>query len=84
MLNIKGKTTISNAFQTAVPSGVRTSLDLKPGDKLTWYVEKNGDIKVKVYPKDFIKKYYGVGKSLYNGTDAQDYVNQLRDEWSNR
>jgi hypothetical protein len=28
-----------------------------------------------------LRDYRGVGAHVYDGTDAQDYVNQLRDEW---
>lgn len=78
--NDQGKTTLSTANQTAVPSGIRNLLKMTPGDKLTWYVEKNGDIKIKISPKNFVDKYYGIGKSLYDGTNAQEYINQLRQD----
>lgn len=26
----------------------------------------------------------GLGKEIWQGIDAQDYVNQMRDEWDNR
>lgn len=29
-------------------------------------------------------EFAGIGKTLYYGTDAQEYVNQLRDEWDHR
>lgn len=31
-----------------------------------------------------ILDFEGVGAHLYDGTDAQDYINQLRDEWDSR
>ncbi len=81
MLNDQGQTTLSSSYQTAVPSNVRKKLKLKPGAKMTWYVE-NDQIRIKISPDDFIKKYYGIGKELYDGTDAQEYVNQLREDRS--
>jgi hypothetical protein len=26
--------------------------------------------------------YYGLGKEMWNNEDAQEYINRLRDEWS--
>ena len=34
--------------------------------------------------KRSIREYRGLGAHLYDGTDAQDYVNQLRSEWDER
>lgn len=31
-----------------------------------------------------LMEFAGVGAHLYDGMDAQDYVNQMRDEWDNR
>lgn len=35
-------------------------------------------------PKRSLREFKGVGAHLYDGTDAQDYINQLRDEWDDR
>lgn len=32
---------------------------------------------------DFMK-YEGIGRSLYTGRDAQEEINELRDEWDKR
>lgn len=32
-------------------------------------------------PKRSLREFRGVGASLYNGIDAQVYLNQIRDEW---
>jgi len=32
-------------------------------------------------PKHSIMELYGLGKELWEGVDAQEYVNRLRDEW---
>lgn len=34
--------------------------------------------------KRTLREFRGVGTRLYDGTDAQDYVNQLRREWDDR
>jgi hypothetical protein len=35
-------------------------------------------------PKRNILEFAGIGAELYDGTDAQDYVDQLRREWDHR
>jgi len=32
-------------------------------------------------PKRSIMELHGLGKDIWQGVDAQDYVNKLRDEW---
>lgn len=34
--------------------------------------------------KRSIMELHGLGKELWKGIDAQQYVNELRDEWENR
>jgi hypothetical protein len=31
-----------------------------------------------------LREFRGLGRHLYDGTDAQKYVNQLRSEWDER
>jgi hypothetical protein len=31
-----------------------------------------------------IREFAGIGAELYDGTDAQEYVNQIRREWDER
>ena len=35
-------------------------------------------------PKHRLTNLEGVGKEIWEGIDAQEYVNQLRDEWDER
>lgn len=35
------------------------------------------------YSQKSLLDFRGVGAHAYDGTDAQEYVNQLRDEWDN-
>ncbi len=35
-------------------------------------------------PQRDIMELHGLGKELWNGVDAQDYVNELRQEWDRR
>jgi hypothetical protein len=35
-------------------------------------------------PKRSLREFRGLGAHLYDGTDAQEYVSQLRSEWDER
>jgi hypothetical protein len=35
-------------------------------------------------PRRSITELHGLGKEIWEGVDAQDYVDQLRDEWEQR
>lgn len=35
-------------------------------------------------PKPSIMYWYGLGKEIWDGVDAQEYVNKLRKEWDSR
>src|SRR5205814_2506083 len=35
-------------------------------------------------PKRSIMELHGLGKEIWDGIDAQEYVNKLRDEWEHR
>jgi len=35
-------------------------------------------------PKHNIMELHGLGKEIWNGIDAQEYVNELRKEWDHR
>ena len=37
-----------------------------------------------IEPKHKIEDFFGKSPNLTNGMDAQEWVNQLRDEWSDR
>ena len=35
-------------------------------------------------PKHNIMEFHGLGKEIWEGIDAQEYINKLRDEWDRR
>jgi hypothetical protein len=41
-------------------------------------------IEVAVQPQRSIMELHGLGKELWEGIDAQEYVNELRREWDHR
>jgi len=72
--------TLSSANQTALPSLVRKSLNLKSGDRIIWEVDsKTQQVKVMAAPRDLVAYLHGSGKGVYGNVDK--YIKQLRSEW---
>lgn len=42
------------------------------------------DVEMKTAPRRRLSELRGLGKEIWAGVDAQEYVNQLRDEWDDR
>ena len=71
---------VSSKHQIAVPASVRHQLSIEAGDFLSVRVQ---DGVIVLIPKstDPIEQLRGLGREIWDGIDAQDYVNNERDEW---
>jgi AbrB family looped-hinge helix DNA binding protein len=70
--------TIGTRFQVVIPKSERNKLNLKPHSEVS--VEAKGDCII-LRPLSGLK-LRGIGKELADGSDASDYVQKLRSEWS--
>jgi len=43
-----GETQVTESGGTAIPAHVREHLDLRPGDKLRWTADENGELRVEL------------------------------------
>ena len=79
---IKMKTMIkvSSKYQIVIPREVREKLNLKTGDKL---IIKANNEKIIIYPqpKSYAKYSLGLGKEIWQGVDAIEYVKKERQTW---
>ena len=73
-------TKLSSKNQVVVPAVARQMLGVKAGDKVVWQVRKG---KVELAPRDLSWTDYtaGLGKKVWQGVEATEYISQLRDEW---
>lgn len=64
----------------------RLAEDLTPDEQMRLIEELSGLIRRRVTmtpkPKRSILELEGLGKEVWNGIDAQEYVNQERDSWN--
>jgi AbrB family looped-hinge helix DNA binding protein len=69
---------ISSKYQIVIPREVREKLNLKAGDKL---IIKANNEKIIIYPqpKNYAKYALGLGKEIWQGIDATEYVRKQRE-----
>jgi AbrB family looped-hinge helix DNA binding protein len=71
---------VSSKYQIAVPAAVRRRLDIDSGDYLLVDVQ-DGVIILIPEPTDPVEALRGLGREIWEGIDAQDYVDGERDGW---
>ena len=72
--------TVSSKYQIVIPREAREKLNLKTGDKL---IIKTNNEKIIIYPqpKSYAKYSLGLGKEIWQGIDAIEYVKKERQTW---
>ena len=77
---MKTMITVSSKYQIVIPREAREKLDLKAGDKL---IIKANNEKITIYPqpKSYAKYSLGLGKEIWQGIDATEYVKKERQTW---
>jgi len=73
--------TIGDRYQVVIPREIRRKINLKPRSKVTVMTQGSNIV---IVPSGGVKGLYGLGRDLADGTDATDYVRQLREEWGHR
>lgn len=77
---MKTMITVSSKYQIVIPREAREKLNLKAGDKL---IIKANNEKITIYPqpKSYAKYALGLGKEIWQGVDATEYVKKERQIW---
>ena len=77
---MKNMVKVSSKYQIVIPLEVRKKLNLKSGDRL---IIKANDEKIIIYPqpKSYAKYSLGLGKEIWQGIDATEYVKKERETW---
>jgi len=71
---------VSSKHQIAVPASIRRQLSIDAGDHLQVEV-RDGVIILIPGSSDPIADLRGLGREIWDGIDAQEYVNGERDGW---
>jgi AbrB family looped-hinge helix DNA binding protein len=71
---------VSSKHQIAVPSSVRRQLAIEAGDYLLVDVQDDAIVLIRA-STDPIEELRGLGREIWDGIDAQEYVNAERSGW---
>ena len=74
---------VSSKYQIVIPLEVRKKINLKSGDRL---IIKANNEKIIIYlqPKNYAKYSLGLGKEIWKGIDATEYVRKERETWKSQ
>ena len=77
---MKNMVKVSSKYQIVIPREAREKLNLKAGDRL---IIKANNEKIIIYPqpKSYAKYALGLGKEIWQGIDATEYVKRERETW---
>lgn len=71
---------LSSRHQVVIPKEARKKLNLHAGDQLVVEVEKE-KVVMRPRPKNYTNYMLGLGKKVWQGIDATDYVRKERESW---
>lgn len=71
---------VSKRNQITIPAEVRKKLNIKPGDQLLVYVQ-DGRIVMIPEPENIVTHLRGLHSDVWEGVDAQKYINREREAW---
>lgn len=77
--------TVGAKYQIVIPKEVRKKIkDLSPGQRVKVYSVDDRTITIKITPKDWIERTYGMMKKAWKGIDTTKYLEDLRNEWDRK
>lgn len=71
---------VSSRYQIAIPAEARQRLKSSRGDFLLVDV-RDGSILLRPEPERYADQLRGLHREVWEGLDAQEYVNRERDAW---
>lgn len=73
---------LSDDLSVKIPEEILKKAGLKPGTEIIWlYDEGTGQILLMEKPASFAKAMKGLGKEIWQDTDANVYVKEERKSW---
>lgn len=80
------QSTMSAKNQIVIPAQIRQALGLKAGDALNWQIvhpkgSKTPKVIAEATPTSWSEYTHGLGQEIWQTTDIDTYIDQLRSEW---
>ena len=72
---------VSKRYQIAVPALARQLLNIKSGDRLLVDIQ-DGIMILMPEPENYTEAMVGLHKEIWEGVEAQEYVEQERNSWA--
>jgi len=82
--NLTLKTTITDKYQTVVPSDLRKRLNIKKGKTLVWRIIQEGPVPLVLVlpqPENWSQYLSGLGKRVWQDADVDEYLQKIKKEW---
>lgn len=73
---------VSKRYQIAVPALARQLLNIKSGDRLLVDIQ-DGIMVLMPEPENYTDAMAGLHKEIWEGTEAQNYLDEERNPWAN-
>lgn len=80
-MTVSASVKVSKRYQIAVPAIARELLNIKSGDRLLVDIQ-DGIIVLIPEPPSYTQALAGLHKEIWEGVDAQKYVNEERSSWA--
>jgi AbrB family looped-hinge helix DNA binding protein len=80
MMTISKTVKVSKRYQIVVPAAAREKLNIQSGDRLIVDIQ-DGMLILLPEPQDYAQHLAGLHKEIWEGVDAQQYVDQERKAW---
>jgi AbrB family looped-hinge helix DNA binding protein len=71
---------VSSRYQIAVPASVRETLNIHSGDRLLVDIQ-DGMVILLPQPEEYAQHLAGLHYEIWEGVDAQKYIDQERSAW---
>lgn len=76
---------VSDKYQVVIPKAVREELGLRRGFKVRWVTLSDGTVVLELANKQRVgwaKRMRGLGKEVWQGVDVNQYIDELREDWT--
>ncbi len=80
-MTISTSVKVSKRYQIAVPAIARQLLNIKSGDRLLVDIQ-DGIMVLMPEPENYTEAMSGLHKEVWEGVEAQEYIDEERDAWA--
>ena len=77
--------TVGTKYQIVIPKEIRRKIrTLKPGAKVSVYLNDESSVTIKTHQKDWLERTRGMMTKYWKNVDTAKYLDRLRNEWETK